>query len=135
MAEKTWEAAGSSATERELQRASAEFLGELGRIDGLERRKREMPARDDQRLPLANEIEDATIGLVGLSRYQTRLIEMEKQSLGQAGQDGRVPAEILEEWRAAERDLRDARVVMERATDVADDLRDEHRRSVRARLD
>jgi hypothetical protein len=134
MAEHPSQAADTSASERELQRSSEEFLGELGRIDGMERRKREMHPRDDQRVQLAHEIEDATIGLVGLSRYQTRLIEMEKQSLGEAPQDGRVPAEILEEWRAAERALRDARVAMEHATDVADNLRNEHRRSLGSRI-
>jgi hypothetical protein len=135
MAEQDSDPSARSANEQELQRSSEEFLGELGRIDGLERRKREMPAQNEERLPLAHEIEDATIGLVGLSRYQTRLIEMEKQSLGEAARDGRLPAEILEEWRAAERTLRDARVLMERATDAADQLRSEHQRSLRARLE
>jgi hypothetical protein len=134
MAEQNSEAAGTSASEQELQRSSGEFLGELGRIDVMERRKREMAPRDDQRVPLAHEIEEATIGLVGLSRYQTRLVEMEKQSLGEVGQDGRMPAEILDEWRAAERVLRDARVAMEHATDVADNLRNEHRRSLGSRI-
>jgi hypothetical protein len=94
-----------------------------------------MSPRDDERLPLAHEIEDATIGLVGLSRYQTRLIELEKQSIGEEGQPGRKPADILEEWRAAERVLRDARAAMERASDIADGLREEHRNAIRRRTE
>ena len=135
MAEQRSRAAGMSANERELRRSSEVFLGELGRIDGLERRKQTMSAHNDQRVPLAHEIEDATIGLVGLSRYQTRLIEMERQSTVNGAPASRTPAEILEDWRAAERDLRDARATMERATDIADTLRDEHLRSLRSRLE
>jgi hypothetical protein len=135
MAERDSGTADTSANEQELQRSSQEFLGELERIDGMERRKREMPPRDDERAPLAHEIEDATIGLVGLSRYQTRLVEMEQQSLGEVGQSIRKPARILDEWRAAERDLRDARAALERATDLADGLRAEHRRSLGSRID
>jgi hypothetical protein len=125
---------GISPDEQELQRSSQEFLDELKRIDGMERRKALMSPRDAERVSLAQDIEDATIGLVGLSRYQTRLIELEKQSLGSYGQPGRKPAEILEEWRQAERELRDARTALERATDAADALREEHRRSMRARV-
>ena len=120
----------ASANEQELQRSSGVFLGELDRIAGMERRKREMPSRDDERLPLAHDIEDATVGLVGLSRYQTRLVEMEKQSLGDRELPGRSSAAILEQWRAAERALRDARAAMEHALDDADNLRDEHRRAL-----
>jgi hypothetical protein len=42
----------------------------------------------------------------------------------------RRPNVILGEWRAAERTLRDARVAMEQASDVAERLRNEHGRSV-----
>jgi hypothetical protein len=125
---------GISPDEQELQRSSQEFLDELKRIDDMERRKALMSPRDAERVSLAQDIEDATIGLVGLSRYQTRLIELEKQSLGSDAQPGRKPAEILEEWRQAERQLRDARTALERATDAADALREEHRRSMRARV-
>jgi hypothetical protein len=133
MAEQGSRSADQSTNEQELQRSSTQFLGELGRLDVMERRKAEMSPRDDERVPLAREIEDATIGLVGLSRYQTRLIELEKQSMGEEAQPGRKPADILEEWRAAERVLRDARAAMERATDIADGLREEHRQSIRTR--
>jgi hypothetical protein len=133
MTEQRSEPAEVSANEHELQRSSDVFLGELGRIDGLERRKRAMKGWDDQRLPLAHEIEDGTIGLVGLSRYQTRLVELERQSLDGNGSPTRKPAEILDDWRAAERELREARAAMEQATDLADQLREEHRRSLRAR--
>ena len=98
----------------------------------MERRKQIMSPGDAGRIPLAREIEDTTIGLVGMSRYQTRLIEMAHQAAGAAGAPGRKPTEILGEWRAAERDLRDARASMERAMDLADALRDEHRRSMRS---
>jgi hypothetical protein len=135
MAEQPTPAADDSQDEQELQRSSHEFLGELERLEGMERRKRAMAPRDDQRVPLAREIEDATIGLVGMSRYQTRLIEMAHQAAGGDGKPRRKPAEILGEWRTAERDLRDARGVMERAMDAADGLRQEHRRSLRSRLE
>ena len=124
--------AASTATEQELQRSSDHFLAELGRIDGMERRKRDLPATDDEGLPLAHEIEDGSIGLVGLSRYQTRLVEMAQEARGVADSPTRKPAVILGEWRAAERALRDARSLLERASDSADSLREEHRRSVRA---
>jgi hypothetical protein len=130
MAEQGSGATDASANEAELQRSSDEFLGELGRLDQMERRKRAMSPGDDERGPLAHEIEDATIGLVGLSRYQTRLIEMEKQALGEDGQPARKAADILDEWRSAERLLRDARTAMEQATDRADQLREEHRRTL-----
>lgn len=132
MAEQRSPASDDSANEEELQRSSGEFLSEIDRIDEMERRKRALSASDDQRVPLAHEIEDATIGLVGLSRYQTRLIEMQQQAVGAARQPSRKPVEILDEWRVAERALRDARAAMERATDAADSLRDEHRRSLRS---
>jgi hypothetical protein len=135
MAEQGARSADLSTNEQELQRSSKQFLGEMGRIDVMERRKAKMSPRDDERLPLAHEIEDATIGLVGLSRYQTRLIELEKQSIGEEGQPGRKPADILEEWRAAERVLRDARAAMEHASDIADGLREEHRNAIRRRTD
>jgi hypothetical protein len=135
MAEQGARSADLSTNEQELQRSSKQFLGEMGRIDVMERRKAKMSPRDDERLPLAHEIEDATIGLVGLSRYQTRLIELEKQSIGEEGQPGRKPADILEEWRAAERVLRDARAAMERASDIADGLREEHRNAIRRRTE
>jgi hypothetical protein len=135
MAEQDPGATARSANEEELLRSSDVFLTELDRVDVMERRKREMSGSDDERVPLAHEIEDATIGLVGLSRYQTRLVEMESQSLGGADGSGRKPAVILEEWRAAERSLRDARTVMERATDAADALREEHRRSIHSRTE
>lgn len=134
MADQPTRAQDDSPDEQELQRSSDEFLGELGRLDGLERRKRTMTARDEERVALAHEIEDATIGLVGMSRYQTRLIEMSHQAAGAADDAGRKPAEILDEWRSAERALRDARAAMEQASDLADGLRDEHRRSLRSRL-
>jgi hypothetical protein len=134
MAEQDSKQAGVSATEQELQRFSDMFLTELDRVEGMERQKREMTGRDAARVPLAHEIEDATIGLVGMSRYQTRLIEMESQALGAPEVDKRTPTVILDEWRAAERTLHDARTAMERATDLADGLRDEHRRSMKERL-
>ena len=124
--------AGASANELELRRSSAEFLSELDRLGAMERRKRDMASSDDQRVTLAREIEDATMSLVGLSRYQTRLIELEQQSQGEREPSTRKPAEVLEEWRAAERVLRDARTTLERATDLADQLRVEHRRSLEA---
>jgi len=131
MAEQRSNEVDTSANEQELQRSSEIFLTELDRVEAMERRKRDMSGRDEKRAPLAHEIEDATIGLVGLSRYQTRLIEMEVQSLGGPEAATRKPADILADWRAAERDLHDARAAMERATDVADGFREEHRRAMR----
>jgi len=121
--------------EQELQRSSREFLGELQRLEAMERRKQTMSPRDAERVSLAHEIEDGTISLVGLGRYQTRLIEMSHQAAGRAEPLPRKPADILEDWRATEGHLRDARAAMERATDMADALRDEHRRSLRSRLE
>jgi len=131
MAEQHTQPSGDSRSEEELQRSSDEFLRELERIDGMERRKRAMSPRDEQRIDLAHEIEDASVGLVGLSRYQTRLIEMAHEAIIGDGQTVRKPSEILEDWRTAERELRGARAAMERALDLADGLRAEHRRSLR----
>jgi len=124
-------AADDAGTNEELARSSKEFLTEIERIQGIELRKKVMPAWEEERIYLAREIEDATVGLVGLSRYQTRLVEMAHQHSVAAGGSARPPSDILVEWRAAERDLRDARLAMERAMDRADGLRNEHRRSVR----
>ena len=135
MEEQPFRAGDEAVDERELQRASREFLSELGRLEGMERRKQTMSARDEQRVPLAREIEDVTVGLVGMSRYQTRLIELTEQAAGGPQRAARMPAEILADWRAAERELRDARAAMERATDLADALRDEHRRSLRSQME
>lgn len=103
---------------------------QLAQLDSLERRKREMSQKDELRVPLAHEIEDLAIALVGLSRYQSRLIEME-QSTSQQESPPRKPAEVLAEWREAERGLRQAREAMESAVDTANRLREEHSRSVR----
>lgn len=74
--------AASTATEQELQRSSDHFLAELGRIDGMERRKRDLPATDDEGLPLAHEIEDGSIGLVGLSRYRRASLRWHRRRAG-----------------------------------------------------
>lgn len=115
-----------SANEDELLAASDAFLVELAQIEGLERRKRATSPTDPDRLSLAHEVEDRTLGLVGLSRYQTRLIEMDAEALSLGRSSPRAPGVILKEWRAAERELRDARSVMGRASDATDRLRDEH---------
>jgi len=67
----------ASLNEVELQRSSDALLAELAEIGVLERRKRAMSPLDAERSSLAHDIEDRVIGLVGLSRYQTRLIELE----------------------------------------------------------
>jgi hypothetical protein len=119
-------------SEEELQASSRQFLIELEHLTTLERRKREMDPSDPRRLPLAHEIEDASVQLMSRSRYQTRLVLVEKQSRGEPEAQPRRPHEILEDWRGAERRLHEVRSEMERAIDDADRLRDEHRRSVRS---
>jgi hypothetical protein len=119
-----------SSNERELMASSDAFMAQLGRLEELEQRKRVMLPLDEERLPVAREIEDLTVSLVGLSRYQTRLVAIEL-SPGPAGDDPRKPAVVLAEWRTAEREARDARSAMEKAVDTADRLRDEHGRAVR----
>lgn len=121
----------AAASENELLASSDKFLSQLAEIDGLERKKRVKLPEDDERLTLAREIEDLTLGLVGLSRYQTRLVEMARQSLDMAVAEPRLPRVVMSEWRDAERTLRDARDAMERASDTADRLRDEHGRAMR----
>jgi len=115
--------------EQELQESSRQFLIELEHLTTLEQRKKDMAPADPARLPLAREIEDASVQLMSRSRYQTRLLQLEKQSRGEREARPRRPHEILEDWRGAERRLHDARSAMEQAIDEADRLRDEHRRS------
>jgi hypothetical protein len=126
---------GVGSAEAELMRSSAVFLTELERIAEMERRKRALAPGDAERPGLAHEIEDATGELLALSRYQTRLIELEHDALrGSTPPVQPRPVHvILEDWRAAERDLYDARTAMERAGDLADRLRREHQGAVDSR--
>jgi hypothetical protein len=121
-----------SAAESELQASSELFLNEVERLATLEREKQQM-APGAEREAKAREIEDVALDLVSRSRYQTRLVEMQAQSMDEAEAAPRPAGVIIEEWRAAERRLNDARSALERATDEADRLRDEHRRSARQR--
>jgi hypothetical protein len=116
--------------EEELARSSLAFLTEVERLAGLERRKRDMAPDDPARPGLAREIEDVTAGLLGMGRYQTRLIELEaqRQGIGLVAEP-RKASVVIEEWRQAERDLFEARRAMERASDATHRLREEHRRS------
>jgi hypothetical protein len=117
-------------TETELSPSPGIVIDEIARISGLERRKLDLSAGDAERLALAQEIEDLTIRLVGLTRLQTRLIGSGSQIAGSTAPELRPPAVILEEWTEAERLLRDVRTWMDSATDAADRLREEHSRSV-----
>jgi hypothetical protein len=117
--------------EQELRRSSRLFLAELDRLHDLESEKSNLGQGDPRRVALAHEVEDAVAELLGLGRYQTRLIELEAQSVAPQEDVLRSPADILDDWRAAERELRDARAAFERATDRADGLRKEHSQSVR----
>ena len=117
--------------ESPLERPQQVFLAEIERLAALERRKQQMGPDDEQRMVLARQVEDVAMDLMTLSRYQTRLVTLEAQSIGAAHGNGRSSHAILDDWRAAERRLHDARMVMERASDDADRLREEHRRSVR----
>jgi hypothetical protein len=118
----------TQAAERDLQASSALFMTGLERATELERRKQHLAPGDPARDDLAREIEAITLDLVSRGRYQTRLIELEDQALD-ARPDERRPGEVLEDWRAAERRLNEARIELERASDDADRLRDEHRRA------
>lgn len=123
---------GVSATERELQGSSESFLIDLAQLEGLELQKRQMAADDPLRAPLARQIEHRTLALVVQSRYQSRLIDIEWQSEHPGSETtSRQPVVVAAEWREAERRLRDARTALDRATDVAERLRDEHWRAVR----
>lgn len=94
---------GEDEGEQELLHSSQVFLTELERLGELETRKRDMSPDDRQRVPLAHEIEDVTVGLVSLSRYQTRLIKLEQELRGDGRAADRNPQVVLAEWRAAER--------------------------------
>ena len=117
-----------------LERPGHLFLAEVERLAELERRKQRMRPDDEQRMDVAHQVEDLAMDLTTLSRYQTRLVALEAQ-LVTGGDDAgpRTSRVILDEWRAAERRLHDTRVAMEHASDEADRLREEHRRSVRGR--
>lgn len=119
---------GGASAEAELLASSSLFLTELDRLREMEVRKRGVPATQ-ARLSLAREIEDGLAGLMTLGRYQTRLIQLENEALGEAPPSTRAASLILDDWRAAERKLHDARRALERAADEADTLRDEHRRA------
>jgi len=115
----------------QLHRSGEVFLAEVQRLASLERRKQAMEPGDDARASAALEIEDVSVGLATLSRYQTRLIQLQDQMLGGVTGDPRKPHEIIEEWREAERQLHEARTAMEQASDRADRLRQEHHDAVR----
>ena len=126
MAEDTTETAR---TEDQLQASARLFLTEVDRLGEIEREKEALPPGHEDRLALARQVEDVVVELVSMSRYQTRLVELQAQSLD--GHDGPVRAmpKILEEWREAERRLHDARTAMERAADQTNRLREEHRQA------
>lgn len=119
------------ATEDQLTQSSQVLLTEVERLIELERRKIELPYGASERVMLASEIEDITIGLLSLGRYQTRLVRLEEQAAGNASGPPRDPNAILAEWRKAEARLHEARSAVERANDEVDRLRDEHRESMR----
>jgi hypothetical protein len=118
----------TNAAESDLQASAALFVSALERATELERRKTGLPPGDEQREQLAREIQAITLDLVSRGRYQSRLIQLEEQILDPRP-DERLPEEVLEEWRAAERRLHEARLELEHASDAADRLRDEHRRA------
>ena len=131
MAERPNNPADAQTPADQLHRSSVLFLAEVERLQELEREKQAMEPSDDRRPEAALEIEDITGGLLSLSRYQTRLVHLERQA--SAGRDvapPRAPATILEEWRKAERRLHEARVALAEASDDADRLRTEHLDSV-----
>ena len=124
----------ADALEDQLDQSSQVFLTEIDRLRELEHRKRALPATDEARPRIAREVEDIVIGLLSLSRYQTRLIDLESEAAGHA-RVPRPPSAILDDWRAAERRLHLARTSLDRASDETDRLRDEHRESLRSRTD
>jgi hypothetical protein len=118
-----------------LHSSSELFLTELERLRELEREKQGMQPGDELRASTAREVEDLTLHLVTLSRYQTRLVELQARELAAPDPESRPARVILEEWRAAERRLNEARSELERAGDAADRLRTEHRRTLRTQPD
>ena len=119
----------TAAAEEDLQASSAVLVAALERATALELRKQHLAPDDVDRLPLAREIESITLEVVSRGRYQTRLVELQ-QAVADRPRAPRSPGVVLEEWREAESRLHEARAELERATDTADRLRDEHRRAV-----
>jgi hypothetical protein len=122
-------------SEHDLRTSSALFLSELERLRELELQKQTMAPGAELRVSTARQVEDLTLHLVTLSRYQTRLIELQERELAVPDPEVRPARVILEEWRAAERRLNDARSELERASDAADRLREEHKRTLRVQAD
>lgn len=111
-----------------LQESSVVLVSALERAMELERLKQDLPIGDPARENLAREIEDIIHELVSRGRYQTRLVRLQDRAI-QGEPAVRAPSTVLEEWRAAEQRLHEARAEIERASDEADRLREEHRRS------
>ena len=118
-------------TEKELQASARVFLAEVDRLREIESRKGALPPGDDARPPLARQVEDVVVGLVAMSRYQTRLVDTQTEALDGYDNPVRSVPEVLEDWRAAERRLHEARTAMERAADETARLREEHHRTAR----
>lgn len=118
---------GSEIVARELLSSSEVLLAELRRIESLERQKQVATLGSDEQRLLALQVEAGVLDLLFRSRYQTRLLELEEP---EATQDApRRPAQVLDEWRTAQRRLDDLRRDLERAADQTERLRLEHRRS------
>jgi hypothetical protein len=137
MADARSERQPSDAARDELLHSSAVFITELEQLLEMERRKRALDSSDPDRIPLAREIEELTVGLVSRSRYQTRLLQLEAQEWrfeerGFEEEPARAPLAVIQDWRAAERRLYEARLALERASDETDRLREEHHRSRRS---
>ena len=111
-----------------LQESSVLLVSALERAMELERLKQRLEIGDPARDELAREIEDITHELVSRGRYQTRLVRLQERFVN-GMPDHRHPSVVLEEWRDAERRLHEARAEVERASDAADRLREEHRRA------
>jgi hypothetical protein len=113
--------------EDELQRSSDEFLMALEALRAMEQEKRAMESDDPRRQGLAIDIEELSLGLLGRSQYQTQLV-------GEAAPDGTVaprPAHsVLDDWRDAERRLREAHVAVRRVSLESTRFQDEYRRSI-----
>ena len=119
--------------EAELQRSSQEFLNALDALRLMEQEKRALEPGDPLRLGLAIDIEELALGVLGRSQYQTRLTAEQSDGTAVLPRHAHV---ALQDWRAAERRLRDASLVARRAALESVRFQEEYRRSVaQARAD
>jgi hypothetical protein len=113
--------------ESELQRLSEEFLGALDALRAMEQQKRALEVGDPLRHGLAIDIEELALGLLGRSQYQTLLTAEQMDGTPPEPRHAHV---ALDDWRAAERRLREANLAARRAALETVRFHEEYHRSV-----